>query len=49
LPPRVLRLSRGASQRFLKEMGATSVQQKFPRIVDERRRELLRALVSPSE
>jgi hypothetical protein len=49
LPPRVVRLPRGSSQRFLKEMGATTVQHKFPRIVDEGRRERLQALARSSE
>ncbi len=49
LAPRVVRLPRGSSQRFLKEMGATTVQHKFPRIVDEGRRERLQALARLSE
>ncbi len=48
LAPRVVQLTRGATQRFFKEMGGTSVQHKFPRIVDERRRELLQALARPA-
>jgi GH3 auxin-responsive promoter len=43
LAPAVLSLPKGASQQFLNET-ARSVQQKFPRIVDDRRRELLLSL-----
>jgi hypothetical protein len=43
LAPAVLSLPRGTSQQFL-EATARSVQQKFPRIVDGRRRELLMSM-----
>lgn len=42
LAPRVVPLVRGATQRFMAALGNTSMQNKFPRIVDERRRDLLR-------
>ena len=42
MPPRVVPLARGATQRFMEALGHTSVQNKFPRIVDDRRRDLLR-------
>lgn len=48
LAPKVVVLPRGASGLFLKEVGATSVQHKFPRIVDDRRREILQALARPA-
>jgi hypothetical protein len=41
LPPRVLPLVNGAARRYLDAAGQTSVQHKFPRIVEGRRRELL--------
>ncbi len=44
LAPAVLSLPKGSSQQFL-EATARSVQQKFPRIVDDRRRELLLSMV----
>jgi hypothetical protein len=49
LPPKVVPLGRGATQRFMEALGHTSVQNKFPRIVDDRRRDLLRRFaLSPS-
>ena len=42
LPPVVIPLARGATRRFMEELGQTSVQHKFPRIIDERRRDILR-------
>ena len=42
LPPTVTPLSRGATRKFMEALGQTSVQHKFPRIVDERRRDVLR-------
>ena len=42
LPPTVTPLSRGASRKFMEALGQTSVQHKFPRIVDDRRRDVLR-------
>ena len=41
LAPKVVPLSRGATHRFMQALGQTSVQNKFPRIVDDRRRDLL--------
>lgn len=41
LPPKVVPLTQGATQRFMEALGQTSVQNKFPRIVDDRRRDLL--------
>ncbi len=49
LPPKVVPLGRGATQRFMEALGHTSVQNKFPRIIDDRRRDLLRRFaLSPS-
>ncbi len=42
LAPKVVPLARGAAARFMEALGHTSVQNKFPRIVDDRRRDLLR-------
>ena len=47
LAPEVVALPKGSSQKFLKEMGATSVQHKFPLIVEGSRRDLLRSLARP--
>lgn len=44
LPPELITLPRGSVERFMRESGRTSVQTKFPRIVDDRGRDLLRAL-----
>jgi hypothetical protein len=41
LPPRMVALGRGATRKFMEALGQNSVQHKFPRIVDERRRDLL--------
>jgi hypothetical protein len=49
LAPKVVPLARGATARFMEALGHTSVQHKFPRIVDDRRRDLLRRFArSPS-
>jgi hypothetical protein len=48
LPPVVVPLAKGATQRFMQSLGMTSVQNKFPRIVDERRRDLLRSFAQQS-
>lgn len=45
LPPLVLPLSPGATKRFMQELGQTSFQQKFPRILEPERSELLRSHV----
>ena len=44
LSPVVIPLQKGATRTFMQELGQTSVQQKFPRIVDETRRDMLRSL-----
>jgi hypothetical protein len=41
LPPVLVPLKKGASRSFMDAIERTSVQNKFPRIVDERRREIL--------
>jgi hypothetical protein len=41
LSPKIVPLDRGATQRFMAALGHTSVQNKFPRIVDDRRRDIL--------
>jgi len=41
LPPRVVPLVKGGSRRFLEEVTRGNVQGKFPRIIDETRKELL--------
>ena len=45
LSPVVIPLPKGSTGRFMREMGMTSVQSKFPRIIDQGRRELLQAMV----
>ncbi|HUJ60161.1 MAG TPA: GH3 auxin-responsive promoter family protein [Kofleriaceae bacterium] len=42
LAPKVVPLGRGATERFMAALGQTNAQNKFPRIVDDRRRDLLR-------
>lgn len=44
LPPELVVLPRGSVARFMRESGRTSVQTKFPRIVDDEGRDLLRQL-----
>jgi hypothetical protein len=44
LPPVVVPLQKGATRTFMRNLGQTSVQQKFPRIIDEARRDMLRSL-----
>jgi hypothetical protein len=44
LAPEVVALPRGAVERFMRESGRVSVQTKFPRIVDDAGRDLLRTL-----
>jgi hypothetical protein len=46
LAPEIVPLQRGASRRFMEMLGQTSVQQKFPRILDEQRGRLLRSLAA---
>lgn len=48
LAPELVVLPRGAVERFMRESGRTSVQTKFPRIVDDRGRDLLRSLGAPA-
>ena len=43
LPPLVLPLCQGATQRFMQDVGQSSFQQKFPRIVGPDRSDLLRS------
>lgn len=46
LRPEVVRLPAGTVQRFMKEAGMTSVQTKFPRILDDERKAMLRSFAS---
>ncbi|MEZ4294495.1 MAG: GH3 auxin-responsive promoter family protein [Polyangiaceae bacterium] len=46
LHPEVVRLPAGSVQRFMKEAGMTSVQTKFPRILDDERKALLRSFAA---
>lgn len=48
LAPELVVLPKGSVERFMKESGRTSVQTKFPRIVDERGRDILRSLSAPA-
>jgi hypothetical protein len=43
LPPVLVPLAKGASERFMEALGRTSVQNKFPRIIDEQKRDVLKA------
>lgn len=45
LKPEVVRLPSGSVQRFMKDAGMTSVQTKFPRILDDERKAMLRGYV----
>jgi hypothetical protein len=47
LSPELVLLPTGGVDQFMKAIGNTSVQTKFPRIVDDERKEVLRALASP--
>ncbi|MGC4122000.1 MAG: GH3 auxin-responsive promoter family protein [Myxococcales bacterium] len=49
LAPEVVPLPRGATRRFMEELGQHSVQQKFPRIIDTSRSKLLRSLAATSD
>jgi hypothetical protein len=42
LPPEFVVLPPGSVARFMQDIGNTSVQSKFPRIVDDGRRDILR-------
>ncbi len=46
LRPEVIALPEGSVQRFMKDAGMTSVQTKFPRIVDDERKGILRSYAS---
>jgi hypothetical protein len=48
LSPVVIPLQQGATRTFMRTLGQSSVQQKFPRIVDEARRDMLRSLAQTS-
>ncbi len=48
LAPRVLPLVRGATRSFMTSLGQTSIQHKFPRIADDRKKDVLRGLVRRS-
>ncbi len=43
LPPQFVVLPKGSVARFMKDIGNTSVQSKFPRIVDDSRRDILQS------
>lgn len=49
LAPRLVPLVAGAAKKFMEAIGRQSVQTKFPRIVDERRRDLLRTLAQAAQ
>lgn len=46
LRPEIVRLPPGTVQRFMKDAGMTSVQTKFPRILDDERKAMLRSYVA---
>jgi hypothetical protein len=46
--PEVIALPRGATRRFMERIGRDGPQQKFPHIVDDDKRDVLRALAAPS-
>lgn len=46
LAPEVIRLPEGSVKRFMQDAGMTSVQTKFPRILDDDRKALLRSYVA---
>jgi hypothetical protein len=39
----VVPLPKGATRKFMQQLGLNSLQNKFPRIIDDNRRELLRS------
>ena len=45
LAPEVIQLPEGSVKRFMQDAGMTSVQTKFPRILDDDRKALLRSYV----
>jgi len=48
LAPEVVVLQKGATRRFMEALGQTSVQQKFPHILDEQRSRLMRTFAATS-
>ena len=48
LPPVVVPLAKGATRKFMQQLGLNSLQNKFPRIIDDNRRELLRSFAQSS-
>ena len=42
MPPVMIPLAKGASRKFMDALGRTSVQNKFPRTLDDRGRDLLK-------
>jgi hypothetical protein len=46
LAPRLVSLPKGTAKKFMEALGYSSVQNKFPRIIDERRRDLLNGLAA---
>ncbi len=49
LSPVVIALPKGATGKFMQALGMNSVQTKFPRIIDQTRRELLQSVVQQSQ
>ncbi|MFO0591493.1 MAG: GH3 auxin-responsive promoter family protein [Polyangiaceae bacterium] len=49
LAPEVIALPSGSVKRFMADAGMTSVQQKFPRILDDERKALLRSYVAQKQ
>ena len=47
LAPRLVRLAHGSSVEFMERLGYGSVQNKFPRIIDEKRRDILASFALP--
>lgn len=47
--PEVIALPRGAARRFAERIGRSGPQQKFPHIVDDEKRDVLRELARPSD
>jgi hypothetical protein len=47
LPPALFSVAPGGSRRFMEEIGRTSVQHKFPRVVDPAKRDVLARYASP--
>ncbi len=47
LPPALFAVSRGGSKRFMEEIGRNGAQQKFPRVVDDVKRDVLAKYARP--